>query len=146
MLPEHLSVEHNPRKLFLAIGMKEHFPKGYEASPPTTAFAKGLDLAEIIQSHAMNYPIYLHPIDVIPKAILQFLTDEGYFLAGYHIDWELPNTPNNLKGPITLFLRNDTPARKYKFLSVTYNHQVFIEDFQWLSQNIPQKETNGQET
>lgn len=146
MLPEHLSVDHNPRKLFLAIIMKDHAPELYRGVQAASPFAMSLELPEIIQFHALSYPIYMHPIDVIPKAILQFLSDEGYYLAGYHIDWEAPDTPNNLKGPITLFLKNDAPTRKFPFLSVTYNHQVFIEDFQWLSANAPQKETNDQET
>lgn len=143
MLPEYLSVDHNPRKLFLALNLSDQEPEIADDCVVTARSIAGeWELTEIVDVHSACYPSYMHPLDSMPHGILQFLADEGYRLMGHRIDWMNPTIRDCIKGPLTLFLKNDQPNRKYPYLSFTYNHQVFIEDYQWISENTIKPEEN----
>lgn len=148
LLPEHLSVDHNPRKLFVAMNMKT------EAILPlanvlwqSSEYLKACELPDLLAAHAFSYPPYLHPVDSMPKGMLKFLADEGFCLKGHCIDWEDHSNPANLRGPMTMLLSRSQGNKKYNHISFTYDHKVFIEDYQWIANNAPNpEEKHGQET
>lgn len=134
LLPEEFAVEHNPRKLFLAMDFRIHSPLAAE-DPFITEYAKECEMTELVDAHIQHYPVYMHPLDSMPKGILEFLADKGYCIFSCKFDPMNTGDTENRRGALTLYLKNDMPNVKYKYVTFTYNHQVFVEDYQWISQN-----------